>query len=395
MQACPPVYKLSKYAKHLFVCHESSMCLHNCISWKEVKFAAAAPNNSSPALRPGEATGSWWSGSAKHPNWHRQSAAAESQRSQMPPSTCHVFQEGQEGENEALAKTFSSGANLTHVFGTPLDFCSPLTLWIFQKVGASLFSQYSANPGPTKWGPGAHCRTCYLLTRWLRRYRTGGQPLHLCVKYMLTGLPSACRLSTGHPLLSKPVRLLMSGYVWRAAGISKFIPSACWDPSLVLLIRKSLNSSWKKKDVFRNDHVQYKAPIINDPLKAFRSLRRVFSLPALSVVVYGSFVDDTTSQAGGEILRQSFQFAGTCHPYLPRRGLGKWELFEWVPCLNNSYLRPATASWWLSVPVLWADAKTSWHDEAWVRTVWWQNTRLDVNTHQLQSICLSASSSFS
>ncbi len=73
----------------------------------------------------------------------------------------------------------------------------------------------------------------------------------------------------------------------------------------------------------RLHHVQYKAPIINDPLKAFRSLRRVFSLPALSVVVYGSFVDDTTSQAGGEILRQSFQFAGTCHPYLPRRGLGK------------------------------------------------------------------------
>lgn len=142
-------------------------------------------------------------------------------------------------------------------------------------------------------------------------------------------------------------------------------------------------------------HVQYKAPIINDPLKAFKALRRVFSLPALSVVVYGSFVDDTTSQTGGEILRQSFQFAGTCHPYLPRRGLGKWELFEWVPCLNNSYLRPATASWWLSVPVLWADAKTSWHDEAWVRTVWWQNTRLDVNTHQLQSICLSASFYFS
>lgn len=121
---------------------------------------------------------------------------------------------------------------------------------------------------------------------------------------------------------------------------------------------------------------------------AFKALRRVPSLPALPVVVNESFVDDTTSQTGGEILRQSFQFAGTCHPYLPRRGLGKWELFEWVPCLNNSYLRPATASWWLSVPVLWADAKTSWHDEAWVRTVRWQNTCLDVQTHQLQSICL-------
>lgn len=70
-------------------------------------------------------------------------------------------------------------------------------------------------------------------------------------------------------------------------------------------------------------HVQYKAPIINDLFKAFKASRRVFSLPALSVVVNGSFVDDTTSQTGGEILRQSFQFAGTCHPYLPRRGLGK------------------------------------------------------------------------
>lgn len=72
-------------------------------------------------------------------------------------------------------------------------------------------------------------------------------------------------------------------------------------------------------------------------------------------------------------------------------GFREVRTFEWVPCLNNSYLRPATASWWLSVPVLWADAKTSWHDEAWVRTVWWQNKRLDVNTHQLQSICLSVS----
>ncbi len=74
--------------------------------------------------------------------------------------------EGQEGESEALAKAFSSGANLTHVFGTPLDFCSPLTLRIFQKRGgASLLPLFSANPGPTKWGAGAHCRTCYLLTR--------------------------------------------------------------------------------------------------------------------------------------------------------------------------------------------------------------------------------------
>lgn len=159
---------------------------------------------------------------------------------------------------------------------------------------------------------------------------------------------------------------------------------------------KSSNSSRKQegRPSKHLHHVQYKASWINDLFRAFKALRRVFSLPALSVTVNGSFVDDTTSQTEGEILRQSVQFAGTCHPYLPRRGLGKWELFEWVPCLNNSYLRPATASWWLSVPVLWADAKTSWHDKAWVRTVWWQNTRLDVNTHQLQSICLYASSYF-
>lgn len=87
--------------------------------------------------RPGEATGSWWSGSAKHANWRRQSAAAESQRSQMPPSTCHVFQEGHEGEIEGLAKIFSSGANLTHVFGTPYDFRS--LSWMFRKWGGFSF----------------------------------------------------------------------------------------------------------------------------------------------------------------------------------------------------------------------------------------------------------------
>lgn len=133
LSSCMQVAQVCK--AFVYVCHESSTCLHNCISWNEVKFAAAAPNNSSPASRPGEATGSWWSGSAKHPNWHRQSAAAESQRSQMLPSTCHVFKEGQEGESEALAKAFSSGANLTHVFGTPLDFRSLLTLRIFPKRG--------------------------------------------------------------------------------------------------------------------------------------------------------------------------------------------------------------------------------------------------------------------
>lgn len=68
--------------------------------------------------------------------------------------------------------------------------------------------------------------------------------------------------------------------------------------------------------------------------------------------------DDATPQTGGEILRQSFQFAGTCHPRLRRRGLGKGKLFERVPSLHSPYQRPATASWWLSVPVLWAAAKS-------------------------------------
>lgn len=77
--------------------------------------------------------------------------------------------------------------------------------------------------------------------------------------------------------------------------------------------------------------------------------------------------DDTTAPTGGEIRRQSFQFAGTCHPCLRCRGLGKWKLFERVPCLNNSYLRPATASWWLSVPALWdvpepVGTLASWHN---------------------------------
>lgn len=45
---------------------------------------------------PGGATGSWWSGSAKTPNWRRRSAAARSQRGQMPLLMYHVFQAGQQ-----------------------------------------------------------------------------------------------------------------------------------------------------------------------------------------------------------------------------------------------------------------------------------------------------------
>lgn len=66
---------------------------------------------------PGGATGSWWSGSAKTPNWQRRSAAARSQRGQMPLLMYHVFQAGQQcvlcvswsgrGEKGMLAKTFS------------------------------------------------------------------------------------------------------------------------------------------------------------------------------------------------------------------------------------------------------------------------------------------------
>lgn len=57
--------------------------------------------------------------------------------------------------------------------------------------------------------------------------------------------------------------------------------------------------------------------------RANKAISRVSLLRALALDVNGSLADDTTSQTGGEILRQSFQFAGTCHPYLPRRGLGK------------------------------------------------------------------------
>lgn len=66
---------------------------------------------------PGGATGSWGSGSAKTPNWQRRSAAARSQRGQMPLLMYHVFQAGQQcvlcvscsgrGEKGVLAKTFS------------------------------------------------------------------------------------------------------------------------------------------------------------------------------------------------------------------------------------------------------------------------------------------------
>lgn len=49
----------------------------------------------SPPLHLGGATGSWWSSSAKHPNWRRQCAAGGNQLGQMPPPPCHVFWAGQ------------------------------------------------------------------------------------------------------------------------------------------------------------------------------------------------------------------------------------------------------------------------------------------------------------
>lgn len=78
---------------------------------------------------PGGATGSWWSGSAKTPNWRRRSAAARSQRGQMPLLMYHVFQAGQQcvcvwaevgGERaESLPRHSHTDANLTHAWVLP------------------------------------------------------------------------------------------------------------------------------------------------------------------------------------------------------------------------------------------------------------------------------------
>lgn len=78
---------------------------------------------------PGGATGSWWSGSAKTPNWRRRSAAARSQHGQMPLLMYHVFQAGQQcvcvwagvgGERtERLPRHSHIDANLTHAWVLP------------------------------------------------------------------------------------------------------------------------------------------------------------------------------------------------------------------------------------------------------------------------------------
>lgn len=104
---------------------EIVICLQCCISWMEVKFAAAARNNSSPPPRPGGSTGSWWSGSAKRPNWRRQSAAAESQRGQMPLPTYHVFQVGQEGESRGACQDHSHMVPTWHMFWHSRRFLLP------------------------------------------------------------------------------------------------------------------------------------------------------------------------------------------------------------------------------------------------------------------------------
>lgn len=85
---------------------------------------------------PGGATGSWWSGSAKTPNWQRRSAAARSQRGQMPLLMYHVFQAGQQcvlcvrcsgrgggvggRGKECLPRHSHTDANLTHACALPM-----------------------------------------------------------------------------------------------------------------------------------------------------------------------------------------------------------------------------------------------------------------------------------
>lgn len=69
----------------------------------------------SPPLHLGEATGSWWSGSAKHPNWRRQCAAGGNQLVQMPPPPpppCHVFWAGQRRVGRGAIKRVPRNSDL-------------------------------------------------------------------------------------------------------------------------------------------------------------------------------------------------------------------------------------------------------------------------------------------
>lgn len=106
----------------------SCMCTVKLLDESQVCICSRKIIHRSP-FYPGGATGSWWSGSAKTPNWRRRSAAARSQRGQMPLLMYHVFKAGQQcvcawawvgGERtECLPRHSHIDANLTHAWVLP------------------------------------------------------------------------------------------------------------------------------------------------------------------------------------------------------------------------------------------------------------------------------------
>ena len=116
---------------------------------------------------PGGATGSWWSGSAKTPNWRRRSAAARSQRGQMPLLMYHVFQAGQQcvcvwagvgGERtERLPRHSHIDANLTHAWALP-TVCVTISASLTDLWGGSPSFSFSQMQSLAKMGVGACLR---------------------------------------------------------------------------------------------------------------------------------------------------------------------------------------------------------------------------------------------
>lgn len=134
------------------------------------------------AFYPGGATGSWWSGSAKTPNWRRRSAAARSQRGQMPLLMYHVFQAGQQcvcvwagvgGEwTECLPRHSPTDANLTHarvlptvrgtiavfltdLWGVPALSCPQMKYFAKSEVGTRPSMGWSFQVSCAEWCAGS------------------------------------------------------------------------------------------------------------------------------------------------------------------------------------------------------------------------------------------------
>lgn len=162
-------------------------------------------------------TGSWWSGSAKTPNWRRWSTAARSQCSQMPPLIYHVFQAGQQcvcescdgrGGNGTLAKTFPHWCQPDTCLGTPHGLCCHLS-FSYRSAGGPLFP-FSSVKFFAKKEAGASLRpSCALVVKAFRlvfaSQPAGSRPLQqdlgLCSLHVF---PDSC-----HNHKSGPYSLLM------------------------------------------------------------------------------------------------------------------------------------------------------------------------------------------